>query len=275
LAVFEGLKFRSTSVASDEALCPAAPLDLDVGKIARTDASAGMETFWELLPAVPFQVLYYERKPIDKQGFRRPPRSFPYSDSGVAILIGSYQGLTHAETSAGFKMRWGRWTPKGFLSRLLGSSSQLWEIPLETLSSQGTNTEPRTAFRSQVENAVSARCSEEFGSFDPSLVHGVAKLALPILWSNDILPESADVSDMEILVAIYEEENGVKYLKRLSTASATHLDRARNREIISYLDNGYPRWGNSNPYTPVDVENGLVNTTRWVRTSLRQKWCID
>lgn len=113
LAVFRGLKFRSTSVASDEALRLAALLDLNVGKIAHTDASARMEAFWELLPVVPFQVLCHEGKSMEKQGLRWTPHSFLYSDSGMARLTGSYQGLAHAEMSAGFKMRWGRRTPRG------------------------------------------------------------------------------------------------------------------------------------------------------------------
>ena len=98
------------------------------------------------------------------------------------------------------------------------------------------------SLHSQVENVVSAWYNEESSSFDPSLVHGVANFALLILWPNDILPESIEVSGIGILVAIYEE-SGVKYVKRLSTASTTHLDRARDREIISRLDNGLPWTG--------------------------------
>jgi hypothetical protein len=84
-----------------------------------------------------------------------------------------------------------------------------------------------------------------------------------------------EVSQIGILVAIYEEENGVKYVKKLSTSSATRLDWARDRETTSHLDNNYPRWTDSNPYPHVGLEHGLVKTTHWVRTSLQQEWCID
>jgi hypothetical protein len=159
----------------------------------------------------------------------------------MAILIGSYQGLTHAETSAGFKMRWGRRTPRGLLIQTLGFIFATMGNPIGNPVFARGEHGTRHSLHNQVENAVSARYNEESGSFDPSLVHGVTKLALLILWPNDILPESMEVSEMGILVAIYEEENGVKYVKRLSTASATNLDRARDREIISCPDNGYPR----------------------------------
>jgi hypothetical protein len=117
------------------------------------------------------------------------------------------------------------------------------------------------------------RCNEESGSFDPALVHGVAQLALPLLW-----PTAYYLNRWESPKWKYSPpsmRNGVKYAKKLSTSSATRLDRACDGETNSRLDNSYPRWADSNPYTHVSLENGLVQTTYWVRTSLQQEWCTD
>jgi hypothetical protein len=103
-------------------------------------------------------------------------------------------------------MRWGKRTPRGLLVQTLGFifanyGTSYWKPDLR-------NGRIRNLERPS-QSSRECWCNEESGSFDPSLVYGVAQLALLILWPNDILPESMEVSEMGILAAIYEEWSNI------------------------------------------------------------------
>lgn len=68
------LKFRRTSVASDEPLCLAVLFDQDVRLIATTDPAVRMLKFWSLVPLVPLSLLYWPMpRYSDVKGYRWAP----------------------------------------------------------------------------------------------------------------------------------------------------------------------------------------------------------
>jgi hypothetical protein len=71
------LKTRSTSVQTDEALCLASILDLDMKSILDAPPEARMKAFWSLVPKVPTGLaLSRARRKLPMRGFRWAPESF-------------------------------------------------------------------------------------------------------------------------------------------------------------------------------------------------------
>ncbi|VUC20313.1 unnamed protein product [Clonostachys rosea] len=75
-AAAAALAHRTTSVASDEALCLAVLLDLNVTEIARADPALRMEKFWKMLPEVPQHFLGINRACMLVDGLHWAPRTF-------------------------------------------------------------------------------------------------------------------------------------------------------------------------------------------------------
>ncbi|KAI1827709.1 hypothetical protein F4861DRAFT_330806 [Xylaria intraflava] len=99
-AVRGALSCRRTSVSTDEALCVAVLLDLNVADIARTEPSLRIQAFWEMLPRIPERVIFGQTARFDIDGLRWAPRtllgtpsdypqqsfdSFDHTDRGVAM----------------------------------------------------------------------------------------------------------------------------------------------------------------------------------------------
>ncbi|KAL6791050.1 hypothetical protein J3E68DRAFT_83183 [Trichoderma sp. SZMC 28012] len=77
-----GVATRATSVSSDEALCLAAMLDLDVKMIAQTESHLRMQNFWKMIEFVPDDILWSFTSPkMDVDGLRWAPKS----------LLGAFQ----------------------------------------------------------------------------------------------------------------------------------------------------------------------------------------
>lgn len=75
--LIRALAFRLTSVASDEALCLTALLNLDVSEIQKSSESSRMQTFWSLWQTVPLGLLFSWSGPrLDVEGFRWAPSTF-------------------------------------------------------------------------------------------------------------------------------------------------------------------------------------------------------
>ena len=85
----EGLRYRSVTVESDEALCVATLLQLPVQQIASAPAevNARMSRVWKLIAAkyggIPQRILCLTRPRLEVRGFRWAPKSLLKSDAGA------------------------------------------------------------------------------------------------------------------------------------------------------------------------------------------------
>lgn len=70
------LATRTTSVSTDEALCIAVLLDLDVEEIARTSPPFRLQRLWEMLPGCPRALVFTKKPTLEIHGLHWAPRSF-------------------------------------------------------------------------------------------------------------------------------------------------------------------------------------------------------
>ena len=68
--VVEALRFRSTSVATDEALCLGGILNLDMAKVLKVPADHRMERVWDLLSDIPQDIIFLDAPRLSSKGFR-------------------------------------------------------------------------------------------------------------------------------------------------------------------------------------------------------------
>ncbi|KAF2493286.1 hypothetical protein BU16DRAFT_75751 [Lophium mytilinum] len=122
---------RAVSWHSDEALCLAFLMDLDIEHIIHTEDDRKMEAFWELLPILPLSLVFSKApKKLAKPGFRWAPSTF----------LGPIPGTLH-DSWAGPNQLWKRLEAKptrfGLLINLPGvliqpkRSRSGWSIGLQ------------------------------------------------------------------------------------------------------------------------------------------------
>lgn len=75
-AIASAFAKRTTSVDTDEALCIAVLLDMDVEKIARTYPPLRMQRIWAMLPGCPRQLIFTALPTFETPGLRWAARSF-------------------------------------------------------------------------------------------------------------------------------------------------------------------------------------------------------
>jgi hypothetical protein len=76
VALMHALKIRSTSVASDEALCLAALMKVDLAQVIKAPEEQRMRTFWSLVKEAPQWIIFYTGVKLQDPGYRWAPRSF-------------------------------------------------------------------------------------------------------------------------------------------------------------------------------------------------------
>jgi hypothetical protein len=90
------LRYRATSVATDEALCLTTLAQLDMEQILNVEPAQRMKKFWELLP-IPAKIVFRTGDTIDEDGWRWAPRSLLSSqemrgidaaNTDIAVLFG-------------------------------------------------------------------------------------------------------------------------------------------------------------------------------------------
>lgn len=74
-ALMHALKVRTTSVASDEALCLAALLNVDISAVWSAPEEARMHVLWQLVKQVPAALVFYTGRKLEHKGSRWAPRS--------------------------------------------------------------------------------------------------------------------------------------------------------------------------------------------------------
>ena len=75
-ALMHALKVRTTSVASDEALCLAALLNVDIARVWSAPVDARMRVLWQLVKKVPAALVFYTGRTLEHKGLRWAPASF-------------------------------------------------------------------------------------------------------------------------------------------------------------------------------------------------------
>jgi hypothetical protein len=98
------LRARSTSVASDEAICIAALLNVDIHKVLAVDASDSQErmrVLWSLVPHVPSSVIFYLVRTLSAPGYRWAPQSLLRPSPHEAISVADVQIPRHHHLKTG------------------------------------------------------------------------------------------------------------------------------------------------------------------------------
>lgn len=111
-AVARSAGFRSTSVATDEALCLAALLGLDLGKVVSSAPERRMHTLWRMVRKVPTSLVFSYDECMEERGLGWAPRTLlqqpaTLSDRGIF----SYPRLDNATGSV---------TPVGLMVLMAG-----------------------------------------------------------------------------------------------------------------------------------------------------------
>lgn len=228
-AVIDAMQFRTTSVATDEALCLAALLDFDMTPILEAKpASRRMEEFWKMTTLVPASILWYRGPTFDKPGLRWAPQTLLLSQSNINTYDGTNMGVESSENSGNLSAQP---TSRGLLFRTRGLVFITAGFPIgynftvkdengrcHQLKIDWNEGTPGTVRFKEDQNGT----FREALSFNPNLVYNCREVAF--IYLEEAYEFDADLQDMYheasnirigILVAISEETNGIIYARKL------------------------------------------------------------
>lgn len=95
-----GLRWRGTSVAADEALCLATLAGLDMEKLLKAPEKERMGAFWSLLPALSVQAIFWSGPKLEQPGYRWAPSTFLNQPDALFQDFGTKSSLEIQETSS-------------------------------------------------------------------------------------------------------------------------------------------------------------------------------
>lgn len=288
-AIIAALKFRATSVASDEALCLSALMGFSIQQIVdKTSADARMEEFWRMNSSVPATILFYKGETLNTKGYRWAPRTLLLSETNFTRLNGVYGGVgsTHSTDPVSAKC-----TPRGLSVQLPG---HVWKTGKESLGSNfsvknqhgeyfqiGLLLEtgaPNTKTFMEDQNGTFT----EAPSYNPSEVNGAEEVAFISRHYNHRLDKreqkiarESQALSVGLLGAVIEEKDGVVYIERICQATCLTLDQHSHSMLIDAIERHYP---GKQPYgglVRVDKRNGVAVMCIAETKSQDQRWCID
>jgi hypothetical protein len=270
VALSNTLKYRSTSVVTDEALCLGSLLDLDVVKIAETEPLSRMRKFWTMLPKVPISILKYSGETLSSAGLRWAPHSLllaasnkdPYMcyDDVAAQLTG--RGLLFRAPAPALAFRTVQF-PLGRRFMIRGEDGESFEIVCTFGEHKGAVLCLQDMNGEYIEGP----------SINPSLLYGSTEVAFIALAET----ENVGNANVGILAALCDEGEGIKYARKLCPAGCLRLTPPLNTASIQTLDRVFA--GSSGRYqdaeSGIDRRSGLLVVAMGKEIPTGQVWCID
>jgi hypothetical protein len=237
-ALVAALAFRSTSVESDEALCLAALLDLDVSQIVHTPAEQRMAKFWSMLDKIPGDIIFNQSPRLKTEGFRWAPRSTLRSagnNSGYGNMALRELNLPPAKL-----------TPMGLLVQLPGFIMNVGECPIGDtfyLSDGHGNLYIFQNITKDADGAVEYDKGEDFPdkyrvghSINPTDIYGSPLLGIICSPTGRQNIAGSDIdSNMAVLVSMKILVDGVLYVRHLCLSMFTRLRRGRDDFTIDKI----------------------------------------
>jgi len=288
-AVASAVRFRSTSVASDEALCLAALLDLDMRRVLESAPATRMQTFWQLLPRVPASILWYTGETIDVDGLRWAPQTLLLSKGNFQVGSERYKGVYLTQSNSALV------TPRGLLFQGSGLIFKTRGVPIgedfflfhrET----GQGYQMICQFRPSKTTSAYQDCQDDGGRTDnklstnPAVCHGIDKVAFVCTDTTDsmdsglvqrgaVMTQNASGA----LVAITEEvEDGtgtVFYAKKLGIMVRLEPDPTIQRQAVQRLE--MSRDALQRGAVVCDPKSGVLSMASATAAAPTQKWCVD
>ncbi|KAJ9295337.1 hypothetical protein DTO271G3_6160 [Paecilomyces variotii] len=266
-AVMTAVAFRSTSQASDETLCLAALLNLDMEPILReNDVLSRMELFWAMMDSIPLNILWYMGDTIDKPGLRWAPRTLLLSPSNIPQNTGDYfqlpsnfQDLPQARPS-----------PRGLRVHLRGLAFDVSDTTLascfyligEMGRCQFVICQRKVSQYSEVVILGDGVTRQEMkNSINPKRAFGATKVALLSFMRVESITD-----DIGILVAIVEESKGTIYGRNLG-----HVVCRDASTRIGRFKGLCPGMTSRQRHRGTDVLYGAYVEKKYDR----QLWCIE
>jgi len=275
LAITRSLIFRSTSVASDEALCLTTLLDLDMARILRCPPKRRMEEFWKSLPVIPSEVLQPTVERLDTEGLRWAPRS---------LMQHGFEGITHCAVATDYHPRL---LSNGLLFQRKGILFKMFDNPVGEELSLLDERNVWVNF-----NIATQKCPGKIPyrhdpdglqaktafSINPGRIYRSDRMAF--LFPSGGVEEGSYFDKILIhsfgfLVVIMKEKDGIFYARRVCEASHHLLlpgvDDSSLNELNKIQKNpefSVNGWG-------LNRLKGTLMVTRGSTTSRTQQWCID
>lgn len=265
-ALISAVAFRSTSVASDEAICLGALLDLDVLEIVQTQPEKRMLKFWSLLPEVPADLLFHEYPRLDIEGYRWAPRTLlRHANSNVMLRHTPIDQSDPAQPSpqglsvrySGFVFNTGK-LPVGMNFHALVEGRDWYSFDCDVTNALGRS---EYDFRDHISGNVI-----KLHSFDPWELHHSEWIAF-ISSTEDRMEEFGPITG-GIFVSITGCSDGVLYTKVLCRGKYSRLHAGHDRDLIPQNPGGglLPR---------VNVRDGCLGSTSAVPFPSTQLWCVS
>lgn len=274
-ALKHALTYRTTSVSTDEAICLAALLDLNVDNILNTPKEPEerrMETFWRMVKRVPVTLAFHFRPRLEIPGYRWAPRTllrvksesemFIYSDGALKPAEVTKNGLSFER--AGFIFRTER---KGFGAGFHARDENLtWYRFICKMYDDQEDYHPDD--------------DAENRSFNPWSLHGaehVAYIPMSLKNTEDSFYQGISTKEMGILASIVLREQGVLYVRYICHTWRITLSQLDDSHILEQCNSVLP------PNMPYEKAVGLglrssdqlIFCTLGLRMGREQRWCID
>lgn len=273
LAITRTLTFRSTSVASDEALCLTTVLNLDMARILRCPPEKRMEEFWKMLPSIPSEILRHNVERLDVEGLRWAPRSLmqhgfkgigPSTEADDAPPRLLSNGLLIQVQGIFFKTFA---NPIGEVLSLLGERN-VWAV-LEFSMRDATGTIP---YR-QDPDGLGARTAS---SINPVVTYHSEQMAF--LFNSGggkgLAGDAVGMLSLGFLVVVMKAKDGIVYARRICEAAHRRLLPSVDDNVLHALKHIEMDPGLTNGWG-LDRRNQILAVTRGSTTSRTQRWCID
>ncbi|RHZ45307.1 uncharacterized protein CDV56_100151 [Aspergillus thermomutatus] len=280
-SVISALRFRTTSVASDEALCIATLLNLDMGRIVQSRPNERMEVLWSIIPTIPSEILCYRGETLTRPGLRWAPKSFLLSSSNVNPPNNHYiPAIATADVSS---PPLAQITPAGLIAKLHGIVMDIGMGRLGMSFMMKDNLREHHLLFVFAGNSQHAEMAsdgfrdnqEEIPSIQPHTIYGTGKIAFLVVMHPGT--ENLTHRRVGILAAITHEDGDVVRARKICGAigelqkpstrvvNTALLDRLYPDQVISERFEGPPGLGTNN----------FVVRTAFGQRRASQLWCID
>lgn len=282
-SVIVALRFRTTSVATDEALCISTLLNLKVEQIVQCPPDKRMETLWDMIPDVPSGILCYTGETITRPGLRWAPTSLLFSPSNINQTTEKY-GSVRAFLNDSSPPS-GKTTTVGLLVKLPGTIMNIGTASLGISFCMKDSAQQYHIFhvhirRGQNISDIKWNQKADILSIKPCTVYKTSKIVfIPIIhpYTEDLSIETQPHIRSGILAAITHEDGDVVYAKKLCEATDRLVQPSTGFAEVPLLDHLYPSHSVSEQLGDIPCVGGTHRVLRAVfgHKKALQLWCID
>jgi len=277
IALMKSLRFRCTSVLSDEPVCLATMLGLDTLRIVKAPSDKRMLLLWSLIKEIPAEIIFLAGEKLEVDGYRWAPRSFlrqSVKENTQNIKYVDHYEISNAQRGVrglsvqfpGFALLY-EWQDSIGQTFYIRDEHKVWYLVTTDMQYSGLAKSYEQPL-DECDHIIRA------SKIDPFLLPDKSSPQLMLVLRHQATKHTSGLSE-GILVIGVSQENQMTYVRSLCGVQIHQMTNAEQALNIHALEKSIGDIETGKAFCGIDARTKCLLLASAVQLHQKWHWCVD